>query len=176
MLKFIKDLIRGAKNIQEDVEEFTGTRSVSQEALDLIKKFEGYRAKAYQDVVGIWTIGYGNTYYEDGTRVSEGDTITKSDAEELLKYWVQDFADEVNQSVKAHLNDCQFGALVSFTYNVGVSGFKRSNLLKRVNGNPEDPTIEYEFNKWVKAGGKTVNGLVKRRKEECKFYFSKNCN
>lgn len=172
----IVSLFRKAKDIQDEVEEFTGTRSVNQQTIELIKKFEGYKGKAYQDIVGVWTIGYGNTYYEDGSRVSEGDTITRADAEQLLKDIVQEFSDEVNDLVRSEINDCQFGALVSFTYNVGISALKRSTLLKRVNANPQDPGIEYEFNKWVKAGGQTIAGLVKRRKQESELYFSKNCD
>lgn len=175
MLKLLKDLFRGITSIRETVEEYESGYIVSDATIDLIKKYEGFKAEAYEDVVSVWTIGYGNTFYEDGTKVKSGDKITRARAEKLLRYVVDDFANEVDSVVKVHLNKCQFGALVSFTYNVGITALKRSSLLKKVNANPDDAGIAVEFAKWVKAGGKTYPGLVKRREEESDFYFNKNC-
>lgn len=171
----LKDLFRGILAIKESTEEFASGYVLSDETIELIKKYEGYKSEAYSDVVGVWTIGYGNTYYEDGTRVKEGDEITRAQAEKLLRHTVNDFASEVDSVLKVHLNKCQFGALVSFTYNVGISALKRSTLLKKVNANPNDAGIALEFGKWVKAGGKTYPGLVRRREEEADFYFNQNC-
>lgn len=171
----LKDLFRGILSIKETTEEFASGYVVSDETIDLIKKYEGFKEEAYSDVVGVWTIGYGNTYYKDGSRVKEGDKITRAQAEKLLRHIVDEFASEVDSVLKVHLNKCQFGALVSFTYNVGISALKRSTLLKKVNANPDDAGIALEFAKWVKAGGKTYQGLVRRREEEADFYFNKNC-
>ena len=182
MLKFMKDIFKGILHIGETKENFVEpvnnpiSRSmVSNKTIEMIKKHEGYRTNAYEDVVGVWTIGYGNTFYEDGTKVKSGDKVTKARAEELLKHIVNDFATDVDKMVKVDLNPCQFGALVSFSYNVGLNALKRSTLLKKVNANPNDAGIALEFVKWTKAGGKTFPGLVKRRQEESDYYFSKNC-
>jgi lysozyme len=175
MLKALKDLFRGILTLKETTEEFVSGYVVTDTTIDMIKKHEGYRSEAYEDVVAVWTIGYGNTFYEDGTKVKAGDKITRAKAEKLLRYVVNDFASEVDSMLKVQLNPCQFGALVSFSYNVGLSALKRSTLLKKVNANPDDAGIALEFEKWVKAGGKTYPGLLKRREEEVDFYFSKNC-
>lgn len=139
---------------------------------DIIKKHEGLRLNAYLCPAGVWTIGYGNTMYEDGTRVKKGDKITKERAEQLFTHIVGTFAMQVLELIKVPLSDNQQSALVSFAYNVGVPAFRKSTLLKRVNENPNNPLIESEFNKWVKGGGVILPGLVKRRKEESKLYFS----
>lgn len=163
-------------DLKESSQEITGQRQVSHKTLDLIKEFEGFSPKAYQDVANIWTIGYGSTFYKDGTKVKQGDKITKSEAELLLNDVVNDFATKVNKVVKVELNDCQFGAIVSLAYNIGTTAFSKSTLLKKLNKNPNDITIENEFLRWVRAGGKLTRGLVNRRKKESDFYFSKDCN
>jgi len=161
--------------MKETTEEFVSGYTITDETIEMIKRHEGFRSEAYEDVVAVWTIGYGNTFYADGTKVKGGDKITRSEAEKLLRHIVEDFASEVDSMVKVHLTPCQFGALVSFSYNVGLSALRRSTLLKKVNANPDDSGIALEFAKWVKAGGKTYPGLVKRREEEADYYFSKNC-
>lgn len=175
MLKFIKDIFKGIANLKETTEELSGTRRVSSQAADMIKEYEGFSEKAYQDVVGVWTIGYGSTYYEDDTKVRRGDTITRAQANKLFDTVLQTFADEVSDAIKVNLNDCQFGALVSLAYNIGVKAFKRSTLLKKVNADPNDKNIALEFGKWVRANNKISNGLVRRRKKESDYYFSSNC-
>jgi lysozyme len=175
MLKFLKSLIGGIKQVQEETRNFGMGYNVSQDTIELIKKYEGFKADAYQDVAGVWTIGYGNTFYENGSKVKKGDTITHSQAEKLLRSVVDDFAKKVTDEIRVQLTDCQFGALVSFTYNVGIGAFRRSTLLRKVNADPEDPEIKDEFTKWVRAGGKTMKGLINRRKEEAEFYFKQNC-
>lgn len=147
--------------------------TVSIYGLRLLAKHEGLSLKAYKCPAGVWTIGYGNTFYEDGTKVKEGDIITKQRAEELLKVIANDFATKVDALVKPKLTMQQFDALVSFAYNVGTANFAKSTLLKKVNANPNDPTIRVEFEKWNKANGKVYKGLVTRRKEEADLYFTK---
>ena len=141
----------------------------SERCYSLIKQFEGCRLKAYKDSVGIWTIGYGTTYYPSGKSVQEGDKCTQDEAEFYLKYHVLEFSAKVSQLVNK-VNQHQFDALVSFAYNVGAGSLRKSTLLKKVNTNPEDPTIESEFMKWNKAGGKVLNGLTKRRQAEADLY------
>jgi lysozyme len=176
MFKSLINLLRSLRaNTPKVVESTPKGYDITQQTLDMIKKHEGFRSKAYQDVVGVWTIGYGNTFYLDGTKVKEGDKVTTEEGEKLLRSVVEDFAKKVTNEIRVQLTDCQFGALVSFTYNVGIGAFRRSTLLRKVNADPEDPDIRYEFNKWVKAGGKVYPGLVKRRKEEANLYFKENC-
>lgn len=148
------------------------TLTASCAALDTIKKFEGLRLKAYLDAVGIPTIGWGIIRYPDGKRVKITDTITRERADELLRGEV----DKRTEAVKAllpgvRLNQNQLDALVSFVYNVGLAGFEKSTLIKKIKANPNDPAIRAEFAKWVYAGGQKLAGLVRRRKEESDLYF-----
>jgi len=146
---------------------------VNAEGYALLKKFEGCVLKAYKCPAGVWTIGFGNTFYEDGTKVKEGDIITKQRAEELLRIIANDFATKVKALVKQPLTLEKFDALVSFAYNVGTANFAKSTLLKKVNANPLDASIRAEFEKWNKANGRVLKGLVTRRKEEADLYFTK---
>lgn len=137
------------------------------ECIDLIKKFEGLRLESYKCPAGLWTIGYGNTQWENGIRVIENQVIDIQRAEKLLIYWVSKYADRI----KVKCNQNQFDALVSFAYNVGIWNFDSSTLKKKVIANPNDPTIRDEFMKWVSSRGKQLPGLVKRREAEANLYF-----
>lgn len=155
----------------------------SADCYNIIKRFEGLVLTAYRDKVGIWTIGYGNTFYEGGKPVKMGDKITKSRAEQLLQFVVKDFSKHVSSLVKAPLRQSQFDALVSFAYNVGLDidadpvaeGLGDSTLLKMINANPGNPMIRAEFLKWNKItvnGRKVVlDGLTRRRRAEGNLYF-----
>ena len=139
---------------------------------DLIKSYEGLRLTAYKCSANVDTIGYGNTFYEDGTKVKPGDKITLDRANKLFDFIIEKFAVKVKELIKKDVTDNQFAALVSFGYNCGTAALAKSTLLKKVNANPNDPTIKDEFMKWTKAGGKQLTGLVKRRASEAKLYFS----
>ena len=143
---------------------------VNKAGKDLIKRFEGCKLKAYRCPAGLWTIGYGNTFYPDGTKVKEGDVITQQRAEEIFDVLLDDFAAKVDAIVKSNVTANNFSALVSFTWNVGVGNFQRSTLLRKVNANPKDTTIRAEFMKWTRANDKVLNGLVRRREAEAKLY------
>jgi lysozyme len=146
---------------------------LNNEGYKLIIKHEGLVLKPYLCPAKVPTIGYGNTYYEDGKRVTLLDKpITKERAFEMFKEIADRFAKAVSQSVTSDINQRQFNALVSFAYNVGVANFKKSTLLKIVNVNPNDKQIENEFKKWTRANGKVLSGLVKRREDESNYYFS----
>jgi len=136
--------------------------------LNLIKKYEGLRLKAYQDPVKIWTIGYGHT----GPDVKKGKVITEAEAERLLKQDLRKFEGVVNSKVTKKLTRNQFDALVSFTYNVGPEAFRTSTLLKKLN-NGNFPGAAAEFLRWNKAGGNILPGLTKRRKEEQALFNKK---
>jgi lysozyme len=146
---------------------------ISNLGLELIKKYEGFKAKAYLCPAKVITIGYGSTYYEDGTKVKLTDSpITKERATELLEALLVSYERSVDSYCVDTINQNQFSALCSFAYNCGVGNLKSSTLLKKVNKNPNDPTIKDEFLKWNKGGGKVLNGLTKRRIEEAQLYFS----
>jgi lysozyme len=139
----------------------------------LITNHEGLRLKPYLCSAKIPTIGYGNSYYPDGKRVTLLDKdITKQEAFDMFKEVANRFAKRVDTLVTSNLNQNQFNALVSFAYNVGTGNFSSSTLLKKVNRNPNDLTIKDEFLRWNKAGGKVLNGLTNRRNEEAILYFS----
>ncbi len=138
---------------------------------DLIKSFEGLKLTAYKCSANKETIGYGNTFYEDGTPVKLGDKITKERADSLFELISDDFAKKVVPLVKSKLNENQFGAIVSFAYNAGIGNLQSSTLLKKVNNNPSDPDIRAQFDKWNRAGGKVLAGLTRRRKAEADLYF-----
>lgn len=140
---------------------------ISQKGLDLIKSFEGLELKAYKDSVGVLTIGWGST----GSHVKQGMVITKEQAEELLKQDVSRFEKGVTELVKAPLNQNQFDALVSFSFNLGLGNLKSSTLLRKLN------SLDYsgaanEFTRWNKADGRVLNGLTRRREAEKKLFLS----
>jgi lysozyme len=145
---------------------------VNKATIDLIKNFEGLRLEAYLCSALVPTIGYGSTFYENGIKVKLGQKITKQRAEELLDFMVLQFANQVRPLIKVPLSENRFGALVSFAYNVGIGALSKSTLLKKVNTNPNDPSIKMEFLRWNKAGGKILAGLTKRREAEAKLYFT----
>ena len=145
----------------------------SQKGLDLIKRFEGLKLKPYLCPASIATIGYGNTYYPSGAKVKLTDpAITKEKAEELLKFLLASYEKGVDSFCRDDINQNQFDALTSFAYNVGVGNLQKSTLIKKVNKNPNDPTIRAEFMKWNKGGGKVLLGLTRRRQAEADLYFS----
>jgi len=147
---------------------------ISDKGVNLIKEFEGFMSKPYLCPAKIPTIGYGATFYPDGKKVTMNDAaITEEKGVELLKSMLVKFEQYVDSYCVDTINQGQFDALVSFCYNLGPSNLKSSTLLKKVNINPNDPTIEAEFMKWTKAGGKTLKGLVRRREAEVKLYFNK---
>jgi lysozyme len=147
---------------------------LSENGLRELKESEAFRAHAYQDSAGVWTIGYGSTFYKDGRRVAKGDMpITEPEAVDLLMHvFEKNFARVVPDNV----NQNQYDALASFVYNVGAKSFERSTLKKKVLKNPDDTSISDEFLKWNKItvnGEKVVvKGLTIRRKRESKLYFT----
>lgn len=138
---------------------------------DLIKQFEGCKLKSYQCSALRWTIGYGNTFFEDGTPVVAGNAITQQKAEQLFELISNEFSAKVAKLVTSKVNENQFGALTSFAYNCGIANLQKSTLLKKVNSNPNDPSIKAEFLKWNKASGKVLAGLTRRREAEANLYF-----
>jgi len=147
---------------------------LDKKGLDLIAEFEGLSLKPYLCSAKVPTIGYGSTFYENGTKVKLTDAqITKQRAEQLLKNTADKFAERVAVLITKPVTQNQFNALVSFAFNVGVSALKISTLLKLVNNNPNDANIAKEFLRWNKVGGRVVQGLTNRRIKESALYFTK---
>ena len=145
---------------------------ISSRGLELIKDFEGFSSTSYLDVVNIPTIGWGNTFYEDGTKVKMGDQISKTDALKLLEVIAnRDFADKIFPAIKVKVTQSQFDAMVSLAYNIGDGAFLKSTLLKKVNANDFSGAGE-EFLRWNKANGKEVLGLTRRREREKQLFLS----
>ena len=140
--------------------------TTSKNGIELIKRHEELRLKAYQCPAGVWTIGYGST---GGVR--PGDVITEAQAEVKLREDLRMAEREVGRH-KLNINQNQFDALVSFTFNVGSGNFRSSTLLNLVRRDPNDPGIERQFNRWIYAKGRVLPGLVKRRKEEANLYIN----
>lgn len=133
---------------------------------ELIKEFEGYRSEAYQCSAGVWTIGYGSTTYPDGTKVKRGDKIDERTAEEMLGHYCENFI----KYPKGNWTNSQKDALCSIIYNIGQSAFDRSSL-KRHLERADWQAARTSWNKWIRAGGKVLKGLVRRRKKESEIFF-----
>ena len=144
---------------------------ISNKGLELIKEFEGFSANAYLCPAKIPTIGYGNTFWEDGRKVRIGEQISKSKALELLEFVAnKDFADKIFPLIKVQINQNQFDAMVSLAYNIGVGAFSNSTLLKRVNAK-DFIGAGNEFLKWDKSAGKPLLGLTRRRQREKELFL-----
>ena len=137
------------------------------EGIALIKKFEGCELEAYQCSAKVWTIGYGHT-----KDVVEGMTISKEEAEEMLVDELHEYENYINQYVTTALSQNQFDALVSWVYNLGPANLKASTLLKVLNqGKYED--VPAQIKRWNKAGGKVLEGLIRRREAEACLFQGK---
>lgn len=133
-------------------------------AIRLIKEFEGLRLVAYRCPAGVWTIGWGHT-----GGVLSGMTVTAAEAERLLLADVER-VDIVLRGME--LTPCRRAALLSFGFNVGVEALRCSTLLRKVRADADDPSIAAEFMRWVRSGGKVLPGLVRRRRREAEVYFN----
>ncbi|WP_251854197.1 lysozyme [Enterobacter asburiae] len=143
----------------------------SDKGIALIKQFEGSKLTAYQDSVGVWTIGYGWTQPVDGKQIRAGMTIKQETAERLLKTGLVSYERDVSRLVKVGLTQGQFDALVSFTYNLGARSLSTSTLLRKLNAGDYAGAAD-EFLRWNKAGGKVLNGLTRRREAERALFLS----
>jgi lysozyme len=141
--------------------------NISQEGISLIKKFEGCELEAYKCAAGVWTIGYGHT-----KDVTEGMEITQAEAETMLKEELLDYCNYVDMYVQVPLEQNQFDALVSWTYNLGPTNLKSSTMLKVLNtGKYED--VPEQIKRWNKANGKMLDGLIRRREAESLMFQNK---
>jgi lysozyme len=143
----------------------------SQKGINLILSFEGFSSKPYLDSAKIPTIGYGNTYYPGGKKVTMTDpAISKEKGAELFSSVLPTYEKIVYNKIKVGLTQNQFDALVSHTYNTGGS----DGLFSLVNKKAGESEIRNWFTtKYITAGGKTLNGLIRRRKAEADMFFTK---
>ena len=130
----------------------------------ILKFFEGCKLTAYQDSVGVWTIGYGHT-----KGVKPGMTITQEEAEQMLENELAEYEGYIEKYVTVPLTQNQFDALVVWVYNLGPTNLRRSTLLKELNSGNYTAAGK-EITKWNKAGGKVLTGLVKRREAEAELF------
>lgn len=144
----------------------------SQNCINLIKLFEGYKPRAYLCPAGVPTIGFGSTMYTTGLKIKLGDTINEQQGNELLMWELK------NKGIALHglhLNQNQFDACLSFCFNLGIGAFAKSTLKKKILANPNDITIKEEFLKWNKArvSGQLMElkGLTRRRIAESELYY-----
>ena len=151
---------------------------LSHNGYNLIKKFEGLRLSAYRDVAGVWTIGYGSTRYHDGRTVKPGDKLASEiQADAILRNTMKPYEDEVNSHVKVPINQNQFDALLSFTYNLGTGALEESTLLIKLNENNYAEAAAH-FLAWDKitdpSTGKkvTCDALVRRRQQERELFMT----
>lgn len=144
----------------------------SQKGIDFIKSYEKCSLTPYICPAGKATIGWGNTFYEDGTKVRMSDiNISQSRADRLFYAIRTKFETEVNKILtNKGLSQHQYDAILSFAYNCGVPNLRGSTLLKKVNLDENDLTIPNEFKKWVNSGSKPLNGLIDRREKEAQIY------
>lgn len=148
----------------------TDEMNISPSGIDLIRNFESLRLNAYDDGVGVWTIGYGTTKYPGGVRVKKGDVCTLDQAKAYMQHDLKKFEQTVNSTVKVPVNQNQFDALVSLAYNIGPTAFEESTLVKRLNEKNYKAAAE-QFDLWVNARGKRLQGLVNRRAIEKELFL-----
>ena len=144
--------------------------AVSLFGVDLICDFEGKRLVAYDDGVGVWTIGFGTTIYPNGIKVKKGETCTEAQAKSYMAHDLKKFEQAVNGAVNIPLNQNQFDALVSLAYNIGTGAFNKSTLVKKLNAGDIRGAAD-QFDVWVNAGGKRMQGLVNRRAKEKELFL-----
>ncbi len=153
---------------------------ISSEAFEMIKRWEGCptrmingqrMAVPYRDAVGIWTIGYGfiTVHGRKVTAYTEPMTMQQVDVEFLRQ--LQKYINGVDEVLEVEVTPSQLGALTSFAYNLGVSAFQRSTLLRKINACEWDE-VERQFLRWNRAGGRKLKGLTRRRQAEADMFLA----
>lgn len=148
---------------------------ISQKGINFIQSFEGYSSKAYDDGVGVWTIGWGTTIKPNGQKVKKGDVATKDQSLEYFKHDLKSFELAVNRLVKVNINQDQYDALVSFTYNVGIGALTGSTALRKINQGDLKGGADamLSWNKGTVNGKKVeLKGLTRRRNAERNLFLS----
>lgn len=154
----------------EELKPSTQSKTTSSSGVDMICAFEGKRLTAYDDGVGVWTIGFGTTVYPNGQKVKRGDTCTDDQAKQYMQNDLKKFESTVNNSINVPLSQNKFDALVSLAYNIGSGAFSKSTLVKKLNTGDYNGAAS-QFDVWVNAGGKRMQGLVNRRAKEKELFL-----
>ena len=137
---------------------------LSKTGIELLKHFEGCELKAYQDSVGVWTIGYGHT-----KGIYEGLEITQSEAEKMLIDELPEYEGYITDKVVPMLQQHEFDALVCWVYNLGPTNLSSSTMLKKLNAG-EFKEVPFQMKRWDKAGGQPLLGLTRRRNAEALLF------
>lgn len=140
---------------------------ISKQGIEVIKKWEGCKLKAYKCSADVWTIGYGYTQNVDSRM-----TITESGAIELLKHDLTSFEKQVN-NLLIRFNQNQFDAVCSLVFNIGIGRFLKSRLWEKMQKNSDDLSISFEWVEWIRVKGKRKRGLLLRRLDELQIYYKK---
>lgn len=140
--------------------------------LNLIKRWEGLRLKAYQDSVGVWTIGYGHTAAAGPPAPARGMTITEQEATDILARDLGQYERAVTKALSIVPSANQFAAMVSLCYNIGPANFAKSSVVRLFNASKPREAAD-AFLMWNKAGGKVLKGLTARREDERKLFLTK---
>lgn len=144
---------------------------INQDTLELVKEFEGFRAKAYKCPAGVWTIGYGTTAAAGvGIDPKPGVTVTEDEAEDLLEKTMEKFGEQIKPFITAPINNNEYGAFLSLAYNIGPGAFKKSSALRLFNAGDKAGAAKALL-MWNKAGGKVLPGLTRRREAEKKLFL-----
>lgn len=141
---------------------------ISDEGISLVKKFEGCKLEAYQCAAGVWTIGYGSTH-----GVQEGDVWSQEKAEVMLIDELEEYGKYVEELVTLPLNQCQFDALASWTFNLGPSNLRSSTMLKVLNSGDYEG-VPNQIKRWNKVNGQVNDGLIRRREAEALLFEGKH--
>lgn len=172
--------IAGGKLTQNQVDKLNAVvdelqpsgMKTSQVGIDLISSFEDTKLKAYDDGVGVWTIGTGTIVYPNGVKVKKGDTCTLEQAKTYFAHDLKKFEQTVNDLVVVPISQNQFDALVSLTYNIGSGAFTKSTLLRKLNAKDYQGAAD-QFLVWIRGGGKVLKGLERRREAERALFIKK---
>lgn len=151
--------------------------NINQATVDLVKRWEGFKANAYICPAGVLTVGYGTTNRAGiaGVNISRATVITEAQAEDWLRKGLEKFAAHIRPSITAPINDNEFGAFLSLAYNIGPNGFKRSSALRHFNAG-DKASAAAAIKLWNKAtvNGKrqVMRGLVSRREDEVRLFMT----
>jgi len=141
--------------------------------LDLIRRWEGLRLTAYQDSVGVWTIGYGHTAEAGPPAPKAGMKITEKEADDILKRDLGQYERAVTKAISVASTSNQFAAMTSLCFNIGPTNFAKSSVVRRMNeGNAKAAADAFLL--WNKAGGKVLKGLTARREDEKKLFLTRS--
>ena len=140
-------------------------------SLDLIKRWEGCKLKAYKCSAGVWTVGYGLTTSAGFIEVGPNTTITQAEADWYLEKTIEKFLAQIKPAITAPINENELGAFTSLAYNIGPTAFRKSSALRHFNAGNKDK-VPNALRMWRKAGGKVVKGLVNRREAEVDLFLT----